>query len=160
MQEQEKGVRWVVGAVESGRINPLHPDMSIIPDDILAEIAWEETPEGEIVPKQTAVDFAIFLVVHGKMAEIARRNHQIPSQLSVEANEVITGIECFVMLASLERLKRAGLLDYCPSSSKGWIDASGTIEISKLNIEACRSQRLQLFDQTYDLMNSTKMPAN
>lgn len=160
MQKQHKGVQWVVEAVDSGRINPLRPDLSIIPDDILKEIAWEESPEGEIVPKQAAMDVAIFLVVHAKMAETARRNQHIPSHLSLEANEVITGIQCFAMLATLERLKRAGILEYCPSSSEGWVDASGTIKISRLNIEANCSQRARLFDLISNLTNSTEMTTN
>jgi hypothetical protein len=150
MQKQRKTIQWIVEAVESGRINPLWPDMSVIPDDILEEIAWEEIPGGEIVPKQAAVDIAISLLVYAKKAEIARNDRQVPS---LEANEVMTGIECITVLATLERLKRAGYLEYGPPSAEGWVYASGKIRISKLNVAVYREQHPQIFEQIWNLKN-------
>ena len=143
MQEQRKGVRWVVEAVESGRINPLHPDMSIIPDDILYEIGWEETPEGEVIPKQAAMDLGMFLFFHAKMEEMIKRNQKLSAEVIADVDEVVNAVECFAMLASLEQLRRADLLDYWPSS-ESWADASWEREVTKLNMVAWQCLRPEM----------------
>jgi hypothetical protein len=143
MQKQQKGVQWIVDAVESGRINPLHPDMTIIPDDILAEIGWEETPEGEVIPQQAAMDLGMFLFFHARMAEMIKRDQKLSTEVTADVNEVVSAVECFATLASLEQLRRAELLDYWPSS-EGWAEASWGREITKLNKAVRRCLRSEM----------------
>jgi len=143
MQKQQKSIQWVVEAFLAGRINPLHPDMSIIPDDILSEIGWEETPEGEAIPKQAAMDLGMFLFFHAKMAEMIKRHQELSTEVAADVNEVVSAVECFATLASLEQLRRAELLDYWPSS-EGWAEASWGREITKLNMAVRRCLRPEM----------------
>jgi hypothetical protein len=50
MKQKKNALKWFQRMVDSGGINPIHLDLSRVPDNILAKLDCEKTPDGELSP--------------------------------------------------------------------------------------------------------------
>lgn len=133
-QREKQELQWFMNMVEKGALNPLNPDLSLVPTDILSEFYWDTLPDGEIVPSQTAVNVSYFLFISCKGVMEKKLNQHMPRELTVKANEVFMALDRFLILAGLENLKREGLLNY--HTNGGWHNGEGKILISNLQPDA------------------------
>jgi hypothetical protein len=118
MKQKENVLYWFQRMVDSGGINPIHLDLSLVPDPILAELDFEKSPDGELSPSQTAVNVALFLFIACKFALQLKQRSVRP--FDVTQSELINATERIIILAAFEKLKRRGLLKY--SMEDSWID--------------------------------------
>jgi hypothetical protein len=126
MQQEQNALIWFQHMVKKGAINPVNPDMSLVPDNIIAELHWENSPDGESLPTQTAVNVTLFLFIAGKIAQQIR--HGIFHGFIATENELLIAVQRLLLLAGLENFKRAGLLGYCIEGA--WHDGDAKILIS------------------------------
>lgn len=118
MKQKKNALYWFQRMVDSGGINPIHPDLSLVPDTILAELDCEKSPDGELSPSQAVFNVALFLFIACKFALQLKQKSVCP--FNVTLNELINATERILILASFENLKRRGLLNY--SMEDSWID--------------------------------------
>jgi hypothetical protein len=116
---KKNALYWFQHMVDSGGINPIHLNLSLVPDTILAELDCEKSPDGEISPSKTVVNVALFLFIACKFAlQLLKQRSVYP--FDVTQSELANATERIIILAALERLKRLGLLNY--SMEDIWID--------------------------------------
>jgi hypothetical protein len=128
MKQKKNALYWFQRMVDAGGINPVHPDLSLVPDTILAELDCEKSPDGELSPSQTVVNVALFLFIACKFALQLKQQSVCP--FNVTQSELVNATERILILASFENLKRRGLLNY---SMEGiWIDDDAEILIQDL----------------------------
>jgi len=142
MQQEQNALYWFMHMVQTGAINPSTPDMSLVPDNIMSQILWEEWPDGEILPTQAAVNVSYFLFLSSKIAIQIRRNG-LAKQVTAAKRELFIALEKFLILAGLENLKRDGVLKY---HIKGlWHAQNEGIFIFDLNSHPASTARSQMF---------------
>ena len=127
MQQEQNALYWFMHMVETGAINPINPDMSLVPDDIMAEMLWEKSPDGEFLPTQTAVNVTLFLFIACKIADQVRQGI-IGGGFVATESELFIAAQRLLLLAGLENFKRAGLLKY--QTQGAWHDGEAKILIS------------------------------
>jgi hypothetical protein len=146
MQQKQNTLHWFMHMVETGVINPINPDLSLIPEDIMSKIHWETLADGEIIPTQTAVTVTYFLFISSQIATQVQRKNGIPKELMATKKELFSAVERFLTLANLETLKRAGRLKY--KTNGAWHDENAEILVSDLQpypAEFNRSPMLKTF---------------
>ncbi|PIP39034.1 MAG: hypothetical protein COX19_09385 [Desulfobacterales bacterium CG23_combo_of_CG06-09_8_20_14_all_51_8] len=116
--------------VEKGAMNPLNPDLSLVPMDILSEFYWDALPDGDILPSQTAVNVSNFLFIACLFVLERQKGHGMPKEVTARASEAIMAMDRLLILAGLETLRREGLLNY--HTNGGWHNGEGEILISNL----------------------------
>jgi len=147
MQQEQNALYWFMHMVQTGAINPSTPDMSLVPDNIMSQILWEEWPDGEILPTQAAVNVSYFLFLSSKIAIQIRRNG-LAKQVTAAKRELFIALEKFLILAGLENLKRDGVLKY---HIKGlWHDQNAGILIFDLSPHPERPARSQMFSKFFN----------
>jgi hypothetical protein len=125
MQQGLNALFWFMNMVGTGAINPMNPDMSLVPDGILAELNWKRSPDGKIIPTQAAVNVTLFLLIVGK---IAVQISQETVQGTANEDELCCAIDKFLLLAGFEKFKRAGFLKY--QAQGAWHNGEGKILIT------------------------------
>ncbi|MFZ2806919.1 MAG: hypothetical protein WA081_10815 [Desulfosalsimonadaceae bacterium] len=131
MQQEQNPLYWFMHMVQTGAINPSNPDMSLVPDNIMSQILWEEWPDGEILPTQAAVNVSYFLFLSSKIAIQIRHGNGLPRHVTTAKRELFIALEKILILAGLEILKRDGVLKY---HIRGlWHDQNAGILIFDLN---------------------------
>ena len=146
MQHEQIVLHWFMHMVETGAINPVNPDLSLVPENIMSEFYWEILPDGEIIPTQTAVTVTYFLFISSRIAAQVRLKKKMPRELMATKKELFNAVERFLTLANLETLKRAGVLKYQTNGT--WHDESTEILVSDLQPYPAalnRSPMLQTF---------------
>jgi|AMWB02.1.fsa_nt_gi hypothetical protein len=134
MQQEQHEIQWFVDMVNKGVLNPLNPDLSLVPTDILSEFYWDTLPDGDIVPSQSAVNVSYFLFISCKIAMENNLCKGLPRELTAKASEVFMATDRFLILAGLEKFRREGLLNY--HTNGGWHNGGGEILISGLQPDA------------------------
>jgi len=134
MQQEQIEIQWFVNMVKTGILNPLNPDLSLVPTDILSEFYWDTQPDGEIIPSKAAVNVSYFLFISCKIALENNLCQGLPRELTAKASEIVIAIDRFLILAGLEKLRREGLLNY--RTNGGWHNGEGEILISGLHPDA------------------------
>ena len=133
MQQKKNALHWFMRMVETGAVNPTNPDLSLVPADILSQIALETVPDGELQPTQTAVTVAYFLFISAKIAAQIRNGSRFPQEMMATRKELYKALDKFLTLVELETLRRAGLLNY--QTTDFWHDDAAEILIS--DIQPC-----------------------
>ncbi|OPL12131.1 MAG: hypothetical protein AVO38_03625 [delta proteobacterium ML8_D] len=140
MQQKKNALHWFMCMVETGAINPTNPDLSLVPADILSQIALETVPDGELQPTQTAVTVAYFLFISAKIAAQIRNGSSLPQELMATRKELYAALDKFLTLVELETLRRAGLLNY--QTTDFWHDDAAEILISDIQPLSANFSRL------------------
>ena len=130
MQQEQNALYWFMHMVNTGAIDPINPDLSLVPQKIMSEFYWETLPDGEVIPTQTAVTVTYFLFISSQIATQIKQNKKIPNELMATKTELFNAVERFLTLANLETLKRAGVLKYQTNGS--WHDEQADILVSDL----------------------------
>jgi hypothetical protein len=125
MQQGLNALFWFMNMVGTGAINPMNPDMSLVPDGILAELNRKRSPDGKIIPTQAAVNVTLFLLSVCKIA--VQVSHEIGQGPATE-DELCCAVDKFLLLAGLEKFKRAGFLKY--QTQGAWHKGEGKILIT------------------------------
>ena len=131
MQNEQNALNWFMQMVEKGAINPLYPDLSLVPDNVMSQLQWKARPDRDVLITQTSATVAHFLFIACKIALQKRQGEKIPAPFTVTANEVFRVQDHFLLLVSLESLKRAGIIKYQTKGS--WHDKDAEIIISRLH---------------------------
>jgi uncharacterized membrane protein len=143
MQQDQITLHWFMHMVDTGAIDPINPDLSLVPENIMSKLYWETLPDGEVIPTQTAVTVTYFLFISSKITTQIKQNKKIPNELMVTKKKLFNAVERFLTLANLETLKRAGILRY--QTNGAWHDEMADIIVSDLrpfSAEAANSQWL------------------
>jgi hypothetical protein len=130
MQQEQNALYWFMHMVETGALNPMNPDMSLVPDDIMAEMHWEKSADGEILPTQTAVNVTLFLFIASKITDQFRQG--IICGFIATEKELFMAAQRFLLIAGLENFKRAGFLKY--QTQGVWHDGEAKILISDFKL--------------------------
>jgi hypothetical protein len=109
MQQGLNAFFWFIHMVGAGAINPMNPDMSLVPDGILAELNWKRSPDGKIIPTRAAVNVTLLLL---NVCKIAIQVSHETGRGAANEEELCCAIDKFLLLAGLEKFKRAGFLKY------------------------------------------------
>ena len=126
--KHEQALTWFIHMVENGTLNPLNPDMGLIPDDILNQMLGEDGAAEEIEPTQAVINVAQFMLIACKTAIQKKKGYKTPRPFVVKAKEAFMAQERFLLLVTLESLKRAGLVDY--QSIGSWHEKKAEVAIS------------------------------
>jgi hypothetical protein len=148
MKQKKNALKWLQHKVDTGGIHPIHLDLSRVPDNILAKLNCEKTPDGELSPSQTAVNVALFLFIACKFALQLKQGSVQP--FMVTQSELFHEIKRILILAGLENLKRLGLINYRMEGI--WVDEDAEIFIQDFK---CKPS-----GRTTRLMNSTLLNFN
>ncbi|MEZ4568615.1 MAG: hypothetical protein R2860_17180 [Desulfobacterales bacterium] len=130
MQQKQHALNWFYDMVDKGAMNPLNPDLSLVPMDILSEIYWDTDPDGEVIPSGTAANVSGLLFIACLYALERQKGQGVNREVTVRASEAIPAMKQFLILAGLEILRRDGLLNY--HTSGGWHNGESEILISDL----------------------------
>jgi hypothetical protein len=131
MQNEQNAVNWFMHMVETQKFDPLNPDMSLVPNNILSQLYVKDWQEGEIFHTQAALSIAHFLFIACKMAIQVRKGWKKPRPFTVKASEIISAQERFVLLVMLEILKRDGFIQY--HTEGAWLDKNAGVAIRNLH---------------------------
>jgi len=112
MQNEQNAVNWFMHMVETQKFDPLNPDMSLVPNNILSQLYVKNWQDGEIFHTQEALSIAHFLIIACKVAIQKRKGWKKPRPFTVKASEIFTAQKRFVLLVMLEILKRGGFIQY------------------------------------------------
>ncbi|RLA97648.1 MAG: hypothetical protein DRG83_15530 [Deltaproteobacteria bacterium] len=124
----ESAVEWFSKAVLERRIDPLNLNLSDCPESILDQLSCEITPDGEEIPTQDAIEAGLYLYLECKDRELKRKTGKTPKQILAKYSEVYETVITLVIMATMEKLKRKGLLDYHYEGT--WYDGSAQVFVS------------------------------
>lgn len=128
MQQGQNTTECFLHMIETKTINPMNPDLSQVPENIMAKFFGETLPDGKVNPTQAAVIVAYFLSIYSQIAAQAHRKKRFHKALMATKKEFFNGVERFLTLANLEAQKRAGFLKY--KTSGIWHDEKNEILFS------------------------------
>ena len=143
MQQEKNALKWFMQMVKTGAMNPLNPDMSLVPDDILSQLHCKLWPNGEILPTHAAARVSNYLFIACKIVMQMPQGDGLSKPFNVSALEIILAQEKFLILAGLETLKRAGLLEYQTKGS--WQTRDSGIVISDVRPQSAGIVRPLLY---------------
>ncbi len=128
MKEQKKAIHWFMDMVRSKRFDPLNPDLTLVPNDILLQMEWEESPDGKLTPKKALIDVAFYLRIECRIAEHAGKHKKAPEIVCDRVSDILKTVQCLSILVAMEKLKRAEVLTYFTTGK--WYDQTGDIVVS------------------------------
>ena len=126
MQQEQHALNWFMHKVKTGVIDPTNPDFSLVPNDVMADMHWERSPDGEFLPTQIAVNVTLFLFIASKIAH--QINQGTISGVVANQTELFIAVQRLLLLARLETFKRSGVLKYRIKGT--WHDGQARISIS------------------------------
>lgn len=127
-KRDNKVLAWFMDAMHEGILDPMEPDMSVLPDKVLKELTCDLI-DGEYIPKQSLVDAALFMLLMAKGFEMEQKQPGASRNgIIIRASQIQQAVYQLSILTAFEELRRAGLVKY--ETYGKWYEEDAGIQIS------------------------------